>query len=830
METSSTQMPQAAPNPRKRKKRAPAAGAANDCFTCAERNLKCDRRRPYCSQCLQVGQDCSGYKTQLTWGVGVASRGKLRGLSLPIAGTQKFAPVDATPKPKKRRDTNGETLKTNPQSPTQLAPALEQDHNAQPPRAVAPVRTSSEATTPGSTRSNNHTAIWDPTLFSAPHMGSFNLHTSQSNSQTYYADPSPVSPRYTGLSHQAGVAVAEDVWARQPVPITAYLTPNAAANPTPDPNQTSPTNDFDQPSNALLVSSDLVSPAQHSFADEVHRPSHTNTDSERHFDGISMLLQADQSMMQLPTSDAVADAGEEAGRDPYDECAVSDDFALQPRTSPFDLSFPIPVLSGISSIGKTARMQYLINYYAEVISPVIVAFDSSSNPFRTQILRLAESSETLQHAISALAASNLRQRRGIGLLSTGKTAPARRSSFAHVHLMNDYAQTYLSPEEQIREETLHKRLAVSQLNQRLAHPVLRKDDSILATLLMLCLFHICDSGIAKFQTQFAGVRKLLALRGDNLKIGSEDSKWMSRLFTWFDSLAATVNDREGQITGSFLEMSALCGDWSLENMVGIETQLFKSISKLARLNLLRQGKSVEAAESFMAGPLPAMPFTTDTSFDGNGWMRQEGNVGLGISAPGPDVNKQFWREWLAVRNDLLSWSLDTTLFDSLSNESSSLTVDQRIDLENISQSFRYSALVYLERLAQPQLASNDETIQRWVRQSLSYINKVVSDVYLLWPLFITGTECVDEDGRNVIRGRCADIQKDSGFVNNASCLQLLERVWSANSPHSSPASDGDSTTTGSGGSDLSTNSAFMFRDVMMKEAARTEGEGEYIVI
>lgn len=78
---------------RKRRRRAPAGGAADDCFTCIKRNTKCDRRRPYCSQCLEIGNECSGYKTQLTWGVGVASRGKLRGLSLPIAKAPPVAPV-----------------------------------------------------------------------------------------------------------------------------------------------------------------------------------------------------------------------------------------------------------------------------------------------------------------------------------------------------------------------------------------------------------------------------------------------------------------------------------------------------------------------------------------------------------------------------------------------------------------------------------------------------------------------------------------------------------------------------------------------------------------
>lgn len=80
---------------RKRRRRAPAGGASDDCFACSKKNIKCDRRRPYCSQCLEVGSECSGYKTQLTWGVGVASRGKLRGLSLPIA---KAPPVTREPR------------------------------------------------------------------------------------------------------------------------------------------------------------------------------------------------------------------------------------------------------------------------------------------------------------------------------------------------------------------------------------------------------------------------------------------------------------------------------------------------------------------------------------------------------------------------------------------------------------------------------------------------------------------------------------------------------------------------------------------------------------
>ncbi|KAI5795069.1 hypothetical protein EDC01DRAFT_629821 [Geopyxis carbonaria] len=73
---------------KKRRRRAPATGAAEDCFSCRDIGVKCDRRRPYCGPCLDNNKECKGYRTQLTWGVGVASRGKLRGMSLPVTNAQ----------------------------------------------------------------------------------------------------------------------------------------------------------------------------------------------------------------------------------------------------------------------------------------------------------------------------------------------------------------------------------------------------------------------------------------------------------------------------------------------------------------------------------------------------------------------------------------------------------------------------------------------------------------------------------------------------------------------------------------------------------------------
>jgi len=143
----------------------------------------------------------------------------------------------------------------------------------------------------------------------------------------------------------------------------------------------------------------------------------------------------------------------------------------------------------------------------------------------------------------------------------------------------------------------------------------------------------------------------------------------------------------------------------------------------------------------------------------------------------PDQRTQFWREWTNIREALSSWTLDTTALPSQMLGSSPRSAYNAQDLAHISEAFRYSALIYTERLAFPRLHSATDNFQSLVQQSLNHIAQVKSDVYLLWPLFITGTECVYEEQRSVIRERCLMIQKDSGFFNNISGLEILQRIW-----------------------------------------------------
>ncbi|EEQ30110.1 conserved hypothetical protein [Microsporum canis CBS 113480] len=450
-------------------------------------------------------------------------------------------------------------------------------------------------------------------------------------------------------------------------------------------------------------------------------------------------------------------------------------------------------------IGRNPRMRYLIGYYTEVIAPVIVTFDSPTNPFRLYLLELNKDNEALQPAIAALSLSNMRQRRRNWGLSTGKTVPSRRSLQAHCRMTDrafEEAFGVTTPEEQLREESYHKGMAIRSINAQLADPVQRRTDAVFATLLMLCLFHI------------AGRTK-----------GSHDSevmKWFMRMFTWFDTMTATINDRDSQMNGCLLEVTTSGQDeWALENLAGCDPRLFRAVAQLGRLNQLSQARPVDNSTLRMEPPVPtASPPQSLVHYSSPAVPVPA------VPAPLPGINDpraEFWREWHVVRQKLESWrlpdlpathspvpSLSSTTSTTSTTSSSTALFSAPLpasplshvnpanlpEISNISESFRYSALLYLERLAHPTTPSAHPRIQTLVTAALHYIRAVQSDVFLLWPLFVVGSECTEEGDRAVIRERCCDIQRDSGFVNNLSCLQLLERIWQEEDPNGGHATQG----------------------------------------
>lgn len=510
-------------------------------------------------------------------------------------------------------------------------------------------------------------------------------------------------------------------------------------------------------------------------------------------------------------------------------------------------------------VGNTPELRYLINYYLEVLTPVILAFDGPGNPWREHVLSLARTSEGLQHAIAALSASNLRMRREHKddkprLPPTGDSVhdvSVRRSSEAHERLNDEVEPPELSvPGAPSAREAYHKMQSIRALNKQLADPARRSDDSILAILLVICLYHMCETGVARFRTQFAGVKRIMSLRSQR-QAPSKEINWMVTFFKWFDAMAATVNDRECQ----FVEESTFApvpdDDWGLENLAGCDSRLFGIVSKLGRLNVLSQGRTSTSTDQNYSAPMfsspvagPQAPYMhPDLIFDASGWaqLSPSGSMPGGNIA---DTRNQFWTEWSQVRQELINWSFDPTYLpsamrnppssrprnneDPTTSPNSHLADKSVADISNISESFRHASLLYTERLAYPNLPSSSPQFQNIVQTALHYIKLVKSDVCLLWPLFIVGTESIREEDRGPIRSRCWDIQKDSGFYNNIKTLELLEVIWDRTDKEGrggNAGGNGSGTMVRGGWEELPMGTeAFRWRKAMVTS------EGEYMVL
>jgi hypothetical protein len=466
--------------------------------------------------------------------------------------------------------------------------------------------------------------------------------------------------------------------------------------------------------------------------------------------------------------------------------------------------------------GISPRLSFYLNYYEKIICPVTVAIDSPSNPYRQNILSLAAESQSLQHAICALASCNLRMKRKQSLGQQQSWTPSvemerfELNIQSHSRNPSDVSNSTEIPldDASIQEEHHHRGQAVSLLNSQLSSPHHARHDSVLATLLMLCHYRMCETGIAQFKTQFAGVKKLLGMRASGVQTGNWG--WMESIFTFFDAITATVNDREAQLRGGYLDMIA--NPWTpssaLENLAGCDGKLFKTIACLGRLNLLAQHRPVlDPLRNTQTPPVthPSSPpmhqqphlaaaALTELYLHSPVFPSSQPEQCLPpIALPSPpapnqhDTRHQFWAEWKATRQSLQTWNFSSSsLLSSLSPIVPSSA--QIRDFGYVSEAFRHAALLYTERLAAPHLASSHLSFQCHVSQVLFYVTSLsgtdgendAMSKFLLWPLFIAGSEAVNECHRDIVRDRTRGIARRGGYGNNLAGLDVLERIWEEN--------------------------------------------------
>ncbi|KAE8451934.1 hypothetical protein EG329_002775 [Mollisiaceae sp. DMI_Dod_QoI] len=809
---------------RKRRRRAPASGASDDCFACTKRNVKCDRRRPYCSQCLEVGKECSGYKTQLTWGVGVASRGKLRGLSLPVA---RSAPAPKSPPVNRPRaassisrthESNDESVKIKMESMGSIPanPFTTYDFINMAPNGVAPPMQMPE----WNMAVPHDYPLQDYQQDAMNHQRQLpqlhRLHTlsigrneglglsSSLDSMSNYAESDYASPISQSFPEEVP-------YLHSPLPMyNSYSSRNSNAD-SPVPgligDSRGPTSCPDNYYAQSEISSSISSHQNQYELSEARQQQHSPSANDLFYDDDMLGVSRGANDMEMYATSARSSH--------FGWTSINDDDATSQAASDAADNFHITGNDSMSSSftsEMSPRVSFFLDYYEKIICPSVVAIDSPSNPYREHILSLASSSKSLQHAICALAACNLRMKRKQSLGQdhwrqplelefqdringgTFRPTPSRRTP------------TYpMSPEAQptdssLQEEYQHRSLAVHLLNQQLSYPSKARHDCVLATLFILCHYRMCESGVAQFRTQFAGVKKILGMRDSGVESGNWG--WMETLFTYFDGIAASINDRESQLRGGYLEMVANPSNpnHALENLAGCDSILFKTIGKLGRLNMLCQHRPVldDMSSPTIPARRPAPPRPRPGlagqalvdfynlhahNFDGNGFASTLDDEASFPHLRSPtshdDLRTTFWTEWKAARQALQDWEFDPTrLISTLPTPPSST---QLRDFGYISEAFRYAALLYTERLACPNLPSSHLNFQNLVSQVLYYVTSLEQgsgcEKFLLWPLFISGSECVNELQQSIVRTKCREIMGRSGYLNNLAGLEVLEQLW-----------------------------------------------------
>ncbi|KAH6626308.1 fungal-specific transcription factor domain-containing protein [Chaetomium sp. MPI-SDFR-AT-0129] len=862
---------------RKRRRRAPAGGAADDCFTCAKRNVKCDRRRPYCSQCLEIGNECSGYKTQLTWGVGVASRGKLRGLSLPIAKAPPVSSAKTVKSPSTVRARTGSVNSTGQWPAEQDERAvreetevkMELDHRRNP---SVPMTTTHF---PPPYDMSQHLSPTD----AAPPPGWTHIPFSSSMSPT---DASRFQPRPLHIP----VSPVGDMMQRDMIqtPMDSisevdYMSPIAHSYPREDvpgfihspmgyegfPTHASPGAQSPVAVAAMMIEQTRAPAPCPSLVYAPSEPASSLHSHLSHMDNMEMQLsrkmphECEVLVPGTPDLDTYSSSAQSHG--PFWASSCGDDESVSQsvpdrHSAPWPASFPSQSPSPVLQVSPDliTKMPFFMDYYEKTICPNMVFIDGPNNPFREQILRLGTSSRSLQHAICALAACNLRMKRRLSRGHHGRDAGERQLDMSPIDSGSDVQPT----DQSLAEEYQHRNLAVRLLNEQLNDADKSTHDSVLATILLLCHYRMAESGVAKFQTQFAGVKKILGLRRMSPYPPSRDSAWMEALFMYFDSVAASINDREPQLNTTFYGVSP---DTQLlpagsENLVGCDRELFKTISKLGRLNLLSQHRPVQQLitspslpritasarptsppgsqfkppsllngqdhhhqhhhHQSIFGGLPH-PINSSVRFDGNGYpaptLEDDDVLGSGsvpqqqqqqVQSPTAydDPRSVFWREWKEARQALQTYEFDnarvraslttppqpsaSSATSPVGSMSSSLppvqpTGSQIRDLGSLSEAFRYAALLYTERLASPNVPSNHNNFRNLVSQVVYYATSLeagsAAEKFLLWPLFVAGSECVNELQQGIVRSKCREIMARSGYMNNLAALEVLERLW-----------------------------------------------------
>lgn len=759
--------------------------------------MECDRRRPYCSQCLEHDKSCSGYKTALTWNIGVASRGKLRGLALPIATSAKVSrrsvtrgrkrwipPPDRLPEPDSE-GSDGRPVTTSQSSDPSAKVAGTKKYsfvNMDPTHSAA----SLTVPTPGARcrsapQSEAHTS---PRLCKRPRRHSSEPQLVPYPDQLRGLQDVSFSVGDLGLSNEEGFGISIES------PPTAPLV--LASEP------------YRGPLLRFPASGDLLNEGFYTEPEPIgwlgDNGSGLNLDPFLP-DYPHRKLSPTMAASAVTANHVLLNQG---SFDVYGFATNSTIWAGDPRMNVnsvcgsdqdqgmnFDAAnYTDQLVLGISQppsfeSGQTSNLRCLIDYYDRVIPPVANTLSNSTHPLKTQVLRLAAGSGALQYAIAALSTNYMRQR-----CACARTNPSRQpfSDFFHEEFVRRYSTAhnmldagrnqipFLCLGERLEKEFYFKEISSRMLNEQLGDMGFRKDDSLRATILMLCLDRVCGMGLANLKHRFASLTKILSLHDDLGTISIKAMTWLAILFTWFDSIILAGGPGKGHFTHSGMITSGVVeGSWRQEGLAGCHGKLFNMITQLGRLNPANGDPLIQAHQAANLG-FGQMLTPADNQHDFptmNLNQADEDQPDPFVDA-GTDRRPQFWRERNEIRAELAGWRWDLPVRNSTSTTTAPF---RQINSDHVSESFRCAALLYIEFLTSTRMAGMQPRVQSLVKRVAYHVSTVETDVSLLLPLFVAGLDDPAEQTCHLMGEGCLDLLEDSEFLKNVSALDLSLQMW-----------------------------------------------------
>lgn len=737
---------------------------------------------------MDQGKDCSGYKTTLTWGVGVASRGKLRGLSLPIVNsTQKAAQQDESTR---TQDTT-KSSSTAASKSSGLNRSNKDNISYNYGLGLGPVGNATHL----SPHFEASAPIPIPLVSQSWHTPTFNatntLDESFQSFQSHKARRPLPSPLQRAYSYASIASSSFDDVAFSAPSTSSVGTFSDGGFPSPHelpatPEETSCTEPLINTNMDLFLSGqdpigvpsqmglDLASQGFGSSNDVQLTFTLDGLDNQcmNMYSGVSNASMLGSSLPQFANDFTIMSAQ-------VSPCSTPAQLPT-PAQTPMQAEFgskAAPLWSSsipnsltpafLSSLSP--RTAYLVEYYANSICPVLVAVDGHQNPYRVHILALAAASgPTLVNAVAALAANVLHLR----------TKAAEQS----------YPMSPPTLQRGTSDEALQYRTAsVNLFNSAVQDPAAAHDDSILATLVVLALFSISEGGLAQITPQMPEVRNLLALRGSNTSLFS---MWATMFFTWLDVMSSTVKDKEAHLrTGTLdvLDFSANLG--ALEYLSFCEGRMYKVITRIKRSANVNSNWSPPASRRpSLINPFTGMPLSSPLSSppptETPSMEAMMNSAPTHISPPSSnDARQEFWSEWHHVRSRIRRMSHDQfSCPPTPSFSPRTKSEGEALLVTHASEVFRHAALLFAERAAAPHLSPSSPQIQQFVTSALHHLSSIpvasALNRVLLWPLMVVGTECVRPGDRDIVRLRCGDSMRDPGFFGVLSGLDVLERVWS----------------------------------------------------